>query len=69
MTYTESDLLKLKEALLTGASSVSIGDRTITFRSQADLLKLIESIQTNLQAEDEDWIPTSNTVQATWRKK
>lgn len=45
VTFTQTDLDNLKEALLTGAEEVVIGDRKIRYRSQTHLLQLIKMAQ------------------------
>lgn len=64
MTFTTEHLTKLQEALLTGASSISVEGRTITFRSQSELLALIEQVQKALNT------PTTspNKITATYNK-
>jgi hypothetical protein len=66
LTFQESDLTALKEALLTGALEVQIGDRKITYRSQADLIRAIQMVQNAISP------PTSTTspdlVKATYTK-
>jgi hypothetical protein len=46
--YTQSDLENLRAALVSGATSVTIGNRTITFRSKNDLLDLIRMVEDEL---------------------
>lgn len=58
ITYTQEDLDTLKEALVSGASSVTIGDRTVQFRSKKELLELIEMVKQQL---DGDAAAASNT--------
>lgn len=48
IVYTQADLDALKEALVTGASEVRVGDRTIRYRSQAELQHLIREITEQL---------------------
>lgn len=48
MNFTLSDLNNLKAALVTGAMSVQIGDRTITYRSQSEIISLIKLIDAQL---------------------
>lgn len=54
MTFTSSDLDNLKAALLSGALEVTIGDRTVKYRSQADLIKAIKIVEAYLNG-----VPTS----------
>lgn len=54
ITFTQEDLDNLKEALTSGASSVTIGDRTVTFRSKQELLDLIALVSTQLSGDADD---------------
>jgi hypothetical protein len=68
LTFTQDDLDALKEALLTGASRVKVGDREIEYRSQADIRAAIAMVQAYL-----DGVSTAtyspNVVQSTYSKK
>lgn len=68
MQYTESDLEALKAALINGTSSVSIGDRTVTFRSVNELKSLIKEIEENISAQASTPKQTK-MIQASWCKK
>lgn len=48
ITYTQDDLDALKEALLTGASQVTVNGRTIIYRSKKELMELIGMIEDQL---------------------
>lgn len=48
MTFTSSDLEALKEALISGALSISSNGRTVTFRNTEDLLKTINMIEAQI---------------------
>lgn len=50
MTFTESDLVPLKQALLSGVSSVTIQGRTVQFRSMTELKTLIAEIEKSIDA-------------------
>jgi len=66
MTYTEADLESLKKALLSGAQSVSVQGRTITFRSLVELKSLIAEVEAALNAElpvDEQPAPLKSVYQ------
>jgi hypothetical protein len=67
ITFTQTDLDNLKEALLTGAEEVVIGDRKIRYRSQSHLLQLIKMAQESIEG-----VATSTTstslIQATYNK-
>jgi len=64
ISYTQAHLDALKEALLTGASEVRVGDRTIKYRSQKELRELITLVENYLNAST----PTVSTTQATFSK-
>jgi hypothetical protein len=63
LSFTQADLDALKAALLTGATTVQIGDRTITYRSQKDLLAAMRMIENYLNGVDTD-DSGPNTIQA-----
>ncbi len=67
IVYTQDDLDAVLEALKTGAEEVQIGDRKIKYRSQADLLKLIASIQQQLEGTATSTTSTT-LIQGTYRK-
>lgn len=46
--YTQDDLTTLKSALMSGAQSVTVGDRSITLRSKEELLALIDIVEKDL---------------------
>lgn len=50
--YTQDDLNALKEALLTGATQVTVNGRTIIYRSKKDLMDLIKMIEDQLSGAD-----------------
>jgi hypothetical protein len=52
ITYTQTHLDALIEALATGAKSVQVGDRKIEYNSQKELLALIAMIQKQLDGVD-----------------
>lgn len=57
ITFTQADLDNLKEALVSGASSVTIGDRTVTFRTKQELIDLIGFVKAQLNGEADDSSP------------
>ena len=67
VTYTQADLDALKEALVTGASEVQIGDRKIRYRSQVEILQAMKIVQTFLAAEPTTTASTS-LIQSTYKK-
>jgi collagenase-like PrtC family protease len=69
IVFTQTDLDNLKEALLTGADEVVIGDRKIRYRSQQHLLQLIKMAQDSINgAIDSNTGMTSSLIQATFKK-
>lgn len=67
VTYTQADLDALKEALVTGASEVQIGDRRLKYRTQAELLQAMKIVQSFLAAESVTE-PSPSLIQATYKK-
>ena len=65
MTFTQADLANLKAALLTGALEVSVGDRTIRYRSQTEIIALIKLIETQLAGSGAE---NTSKIQATYSK-
>lgn len=69
ITYTQTDLDNLKEALLTGAEEVVIGDRKIRYRGQQHLLQLIKMVQDSINGAISSTTGTApNLIQATFKK-
>lgn len=72
MQFQQSDLVQLKEALLSGALSISSNGRTVNFQSITELKKLINEIETSIAAyeatEDAPFKPVSNRITATFSK-
>ncbi len=48
VTFTQADLDAAKAALVSGALTVKIGDREVQYRTQKDLLALIDLISGQL---------------------
>jgi hypothetical protein len=70
MQFTSEDLKPLKAALISGTTSVRIGDRTVSFRSIAELKSLIKEIEEAIEAEETQEVPKSaKNIQASWSKK
>jgi len=65
MTFTAADLVALKAALISGALRVRIGDREVTYRSQAELIAAIQMIQ---QVIDGSGSADSQNVKASFSK-
>lgn len=51
MTFNEEDLEPLKAALLTGATSMTIDGRAVTFRSLQELKETIQMVQDSIHRE------------------
>ena len=66
--FTQDQLDKLKEALISGATSISMDGRTISFRSQDDLRSLIAEIERALASEEETLQPRKTNYQSKFRK-
>lgn len=64
ITFTSSDLDKLKAALISGVLEVQIGDRRIKYNSRADLIKAINTIEKALNGDN----PVSPNVVPTYSK-
>ena len=52
--FTIEDLVSLKEALVSGASTVQVGGRMITYRSKKELLELIRLVEDDLNGTADD---------------
>lgn len=65
LTFTQTDLDNLKAALVTGAMEVRVGDRTIKYRSQKEILDAIRLVQLMMDGAPDD---DPNVVQATFSK-
>ncbi len=48
-TYTESDLAAVRRAIATGEKSVQFSDRSVTYRSVAELIQAEERIASALE--------------------
>lgn len=62
INYTQDDLDALKEALLTGATQVTVNGRTIIYRSKKDLMDLIKMIEDQLSGADNSESSTTVVV-------
>lgn len=60
--FTTTDLQNLKEALMSGAQSATVGDRNIQFRSIEDLLKLIDMVEKDLAGESSEASQVNTSV-------
>ncbi len=68
LTFTTTDLDNLKAALVSGASKVQIGDRTVEYRSQKDLLAAIQMVQNYLDGVSTDVDDNPNIVRPTYSR-
>lgn len=50
--FTQQDLDNLKEALVSGAATVMVNGRSVTYRSKQDLLDLIKLVEDDLAGND-----------------
>lgn len=66
LSFTQANLDALKEALLTGATEVQIGDRVVKYRSQKEILKMINIIEEHLNGISSTSAP--NTVVPSYSK-
>lgn len=66
LVFTQTDVDNLKAALVSGASEVTIGDRTVKYRSQADITKLLKQAEEFLAGNTST--VTSNLIQAKFSK-
>lgn len=65
ITFTSNDLVALKQALLTGANEVQIGDRRVKYNSPSEILRVIRMVEEYLNASSTDSI---KTIQASYSK-
>jgi hypothetical protein len=63
--FTTEDLANLKAALVSGALIVQIGDRTVKYRDQKDIIQAIRMVQQELEGIPSD---SGTTVQAKFSK-
>jgi hypothetical protein len=68
LTFTQDDLDNLKEALISGADEVQIGDRRVKFKSRSEILELINLITTSMNGVTAA-SAASSFIQATFDKK
>lgn len=67
ITFTSADLDALKEAYLTGAKKVKIGDREIEYRDQSEILEAIRNVTAALEGGSAK-TAASSIVQAKYSK-
>lgn len=65
MNFTQDDLIALKAALLMPEAEVTIGDRRVKFKTQKEILQMIQIVQEAL-----DGVPTEspNQIAASFSK-
>jgi len=68
LTFTTDDLDRLKEAYLTGATKVKIGDREVEYRSQAQLLEAIKAVQSAIDGVSDDVDDNPSVIQSSFSK-
>ena len=64
LVFTQSDLDALKAAYVTGALEVQIGDRRVKYRSQAELLSAMKSVQDYLDGISDDVDENPSVIKA-----
>jgi hypothetical protein len=64
LTFTQADLDALKEAFVTGALEVQIGDRRVRYRSQSELLAALRMVEEAVSGITETVDENPNVVQA-----
>lgn len=69
LTFTQADLDALKAAFVTGALTVEIGDRKVTYRSQRDLLAAINMVDAAINGISDDIDNNANVVQSGYARK
>ncbi len=50
MQFTQDDLIPLKQALITGVTSISTNGRTVAFRSLSEIRSIIAEIEASIDA-------------------
>ena len=65
MTFTTADLDALKEALISGATEVQIGDRRVKYKSQKEIIQAIKMIQSVIDGAPSE---TQNVISTTYTK-
>ncbi len=68
LTFTQADLDRLKEAYLTGARKVQVGDRTIEYNSPKELLAAIELVSAYIDGLSDDVDDLPNIVRPTFSR-
>lgn len=68
LTFTQADLDRLKEAYLTGAKEVQVGDRKIVYDSPKDLLAKIQQIESYLSGSPSDVDDLPNIIRPTFSR-
>ena len=68
LVFTSTDLANLKAALVSGAKSVKVGDREVTYRSQDELLAAIVMVQNYLNGVADDVDDNPNIIRPTFSR-
>ena len=69
MTFTQQDLDNLKEALVSGATTIMVNGRSITYRSKQDLLSIIKLVEDSLAGNDVSGEELSSIVVGGFQRK
>lgn len=67
--FTQDDLNNLKDALVSGAATVMVNGRSITYRSKQDLLDLIKLVEDDLAGNDISGEDLSSVVVGGFNRK
>ncbi len=67
--FTQQDLDNLKEALVSGAATVMVNGRSITYRSKQDLIDLIKLVEESLAGDDVSGEDLSSIVVGGFNRK
>jgi hypothetical protein len=68
LVFTQTDLDNLKAALVTSATEVTIGDRTVRYRSQKEIMEAIRLVKTYLDGVSADVDDNPNVISPTYSR-
>ncbi len=68
LTFTQADLDRLKEAYLTGAREVQVGDRKIVYNSPKDILAAIQVVQEYIEGVSTDVDDNPSIIRPTFSR-
>lgn len=68
VTYTQTDADNVKAALVSGAMEVTVGDRTVKYRSQKDLISLLAEIVAYLDGNSTSIDDNPSVIQSTFSR-